>query len=720
MEEQNYASAAKLYVEQETFFRENGRKYRETISRLAAHLNNERAPAIDEAHSALRAVAWPAPAAEWPAIAKAIAAVEAAAERALDHPLVKEPPHRPAKADALESELRAFKEKIRADATAHFASFDHFGGQSFLDVYPDSELKRPSVRSNFIQSNFTALREKLGAAKAEHLKRFASAYPKEALGEAHWSELGNLYTGTILKAQAGGARPDLARVVEAVNASRREGFDVRGIPNLKIAFIEVTSLTLLKQRQIDFPAAVEVDLPVEVEKADLDQALTSATAQAADYLIVFDVALAKASRRVSEVKKIPSKVLVGYEKVPNPAHDVAQAQMMRAQGDYMAAQIQSSVQPSYATPGAALLGGLGNLIGSIAARSQIDEATKALQNTPRFLEKPVHQDYQFDKAEVKATKTMTVHYYVIDKVRQTYFKSTFDVIERKNFEVTYSVDERDTDRSAHISRASTEKDVVEWEEAAQTVKLSHLLDHYAQNAGQAQKLPDLAKLRQEMLADKNQALARFEAMKFDARPLNDSRFDSVVVIYAAAARSMGSGFFIMPDVVLTNWHVVENSQFVEMKMYNKQETFGKVIAKDVRLDLALVKVQSRGKPVQFFTGKTLDLGATTEAIGHPNRLEFSITRGIVSALRKRPSINLQGGGKDILYIQTDTPTNPGNSGGPLFLGDKVIGVNTWGQNLTDDGKRILEGLGFAVHYSEALEFLREHLPEFAGWKGAGG
>jgi len=128
----------------------------------------------------------------------------------------------------------------------------------------------------------------------------------------------------------------------------------------------------------------------------------------------------------------------------------------------------------------------------------------------------------------------------------------------------------------------------------------------------------------------------------------------------------------------------------------------------VRLDLALIKVQSRGRPVRFYTDKTIDLGKTVEAIGHPRGLEFSITRGVVSAVRQRPGINLSGGGgKDVLYIQTDVPINPGNSGGPLFLGDRVIGVNAFGAR-----KDTAEGLNFAVHYSEVLEFLREHLPGF--------
>ena len=149
-------------------------------------------------------------------------------------------------------------------------------------------------------------------------------------------------------------------------------------------------------------------------------------------------------------------------------------------------------------------------------------------------------------------------------------------------------------------------------------------------------------------------------------------------------------------------------KYVEMKMYDGQETFGRVLGKDVRLDLALVKVQSRGKPVRFYTKNTIDPGSTVEAIGHPKRQEFSITRGIVSAIRKHFSISLpRGSGDEVLYIQTDAPINPGNSGGPLFFEDNVIGVNTWGKS-----KSISEGLNFSVHYSEVLNFLKEHLPGF--------
>jgi serine protease Do len=199
------------------------------------------------------------------------------------------------------------------------------------------------------------------------------------------------------------------------------------------------------------------------------------------------------------------------------------------------------------------------------------------------------------------------------------------------------------------------------------------------------------------LKDKNQMLTEFRRNQHIAKPVNDERFESVVVVYHSGGK-VGTGFFIEEDIVLTNFHVVEGSKYVEMKMYNGQETFGKVMAADIRLDLAKIKVQSRGKPAEFYNEQIIPLGATVVAIGHPNGLDFSITRGVTSALRKINSTYAPGG-KPILFIQTDAAINPGNSGGPLFLGDKVIGVNT--QKVV---KKEIEGLGFAIHYSEVQDF----------------
>ena len=205
-----------------------------------------------------------------------------------------------------------------------------------------------------------------------------------------------------------------------------------------------------------------------------------------------------------------------------------------------------------------------------------------------------------------------------------------------------------------------------------------------------------------MLRYKNKALAEFKKNQYEVTPdKNDPRFDNVVVVYHPGG-GLGTGFYVRDDLVLTNYHVIEGSQFVEMKLFDGQETFGKVIAKDIRLDLALIKSQARGKPVKFYRSNNLPQGKTVEVIGHPKGLEFSITRGIVSSLREIPSRYVPGG-KKVRFIQTDAAINPGNSGGPMFLGGQVVGVNTQKLAATE-----LEGLSFAIHYADVLKFLNEN------------
>ena len=578
--------------------------------------------------------------------------------------------------------------------------FDHFAATSFFDIYP-VKLNESSVMT----AGFTAIEPKLARAGTGDLKTFAANYPEGLFKTEHWNQLGDMFIAASLREVGRQESADLKTILGAIKSAKDAGFEPKKVPGFKFAFVEVTSKTLLEQGQIDFPATVDVDIPVQAVKADLDEALANPTAEGADFLIIFDVALAKASRRVLNLKQVPSTLLAGYESVVNPDYNIVQNEVNNARMEVNKAAMNAASSNAQFCHGAGCLAkALGQLVSGaaqIAANKSLEEMMTKLNNTPQTIEKPVYEKYNFDKAAIVARKLMTVHYYVIDQKKKVYFKSIFDVSEEETFNVAYRVDSEDTKEQEVLQEYDSEKEVDEYEKEASTVKLSQLINHYLGNEQQAKPLPSLAAIREEMLTDKNKALASYRANTFDARPLNDSRFDSVVVIYTGEG-SLGSGFFVKPDVVLTNWHVVEEFKYVEMKMYDGQETFGRVLGKDVRLDLALVKVQSRGKPIRFYTKNTVDLGATVEAIGHPHRQEFSITRGIVSAVRSRYGINLpKGAGDEVLYIQTDAPINSGNSGGPLFLEDNVIGVNTFGVN-----KDIAEGLNFSVHYSEVLNFLK--------------
>jgi serine protease Do len=697
----NFNAAAQLFAEQQDYFAKKREEHRETLTQVAEQVKGPAEAALREAHTGLEAISWPAPRAEWATVRERIQAAEKAFAEYPSLPLLDDPEFASTFAGEVEAARTRLREVIEADAPAQFAAFDHFGNQGFFEAYP-VDMKS----SRLLAENLPALDGLLDGATSEQLARFSRNYPEADLGTEAWAALGGRHVAALLRERTGGGKPNLAAVLDAIRKTREAGLQPARVPGVSLAFIEVTSRTLLKHGQIEFPVAVDVDLPVDVVKAELDEALADQTAVKADFAVVFDVALAKTQRKVSGMRKMPARILAGYRTEPNPEYAKAQNQVTRAQMEYQRASLNSATagsQPCYGMGCLAQgMAGMAAAFAEAAARTAMDQAMNVLQATPMTVDIPVFKPYHYDLASVHAAKTTTVHYYVVDRSARTLFKSTFDVVEKKSFEVPYKIAEQDPEAGEHRRAATVEEDVVAWEEAPATVALSQVVDHYLANARGAKPLPELAALRAEMLRDKNEALARYREQTFEGSTQSDPRFDSVVVIHMPDG-GLGSGFFVRPDVVMTNYHVVEEGQFAEMTMYGGQETFGKVVARDVRLDLALVRVQSRGKPVQFYDKNLLDLGSTVEVIGHPHRYEFAITRGVVSAVREMAALNISGG-KPVRHVQIDAATSPGNSGGPVFLKDRVVGVVSWGSSAPG-----AENLNFTIHYAEALQFIRDSL-----------
>ena len=179
--------------------------------------------------------------------------------------------------------------------------------------------------------------------------------------------------------------------------------------------------------------------------------------------------------------------------------------------------------------------------------------------------------------------------------------------------------------------------------------------------------------------------------------------------------SLGSGFIISKDgYILTNNHVIDGADKILVRLYDRSELSAKVVGADKRSDLALLKIESdRPLPVvKLGSTQSVEPGQWVAAIGSPFNFEYSITKGIVSALnRSLPSDSY------VPFIQTDVPINPGNSGGPLLNMDgEVIGINS--QIFTRSGGFM--GLSFAIpvdHVSWAVEQLKEKGYVTRGWLG---
>ncbi|HEY7321002.1 MAG TPA: DegQ family serine endoprotease [Candidatus Binatia bacterium] len=179
-------------------------------------------------------------------------------------------------------------------------------------------------------------------------------------------------------------------------------------------------------------------------------------------------------------------------------------------------------------------------------------------------------------------------------------------------------------------------------------------------------------------------------------------------------QGLGSGFIIESDgIILTNNHVVADAEKISVKLEDEREFEGKVIGKDAKTDIAVVKIDAKDLPVVALgDSDRLQVGEWVVALGSPFGLANTITAGIVSAKGR-----WIGAGPYDNFIQTDASINPGNSGGPLVdLRGEVVGMNT--AIFSRSGANI--GIGFAI----PINLIKELVPELKskgkvtrGWLG---
>ncbi len=178
-------------------------------------------------------------------------------------------------------------------------------------------------------------------------------------------------------------------------------------------------------------------------------------------------------------------------------------------------------------------------------------------------------------------------------------------------------------------------------------------------------------------------------------------------------QSLGSGFVVDKEgYIMTNNHVVEGAEEIKVKFSDGREFKAKVIGRDKKTDLALIKISSLFRDMPTLTLGDPDkmrVGDWVLAVGNPFGLEHTVTQGIISATGR-----VIGAGLYDNFIQTDAPINPGNSGGPLVnLQGEVIGINT---AIVASG----QGIGFAIPSSVVktiISQLKDKGKVVRGWIG---
>ena len=426
------------------------------------------------------------------------------------------------------------------------------------------------------------------------------------------------------------------------------------------------------------------------------------------------------SDTVINEQQLMSKLVSGSRSVPNPEFNRLQMEMRRTERELRRAQAEAErgfqMSQCYNC-------GLIQQWGGVALQSKFQKVAKNLQSnlvnltssystTPDYIEKKMYSNYNYTVQNVEAEKKAI--YNIYKYYDNKYYHQQFALKESKKFKVAFNINPQDEKFESLSNKYDKQNDILNWQNSKiKDEKISIYLEKL-DNKTNLTEIGSAKEIFSKIDSNYKEEQPSFWNRLFSSKKNNnkkvasltrnnnyqtlDPRFDSVVIV--KTENGLGSGFYISKDEIITNYHVIEKASNIVVEDKNKKRSSAVVIKKDLKRDLALLKTNSQGKSVTFYSG-SIQQGSEVDALGHPKGRKFSISKGIVSSVREENSVYSATGQANVLYIQTDAAINPGNSGGPLFLKNKVVGVNTQGLS-----KKKTEGMNFAIHFSEVLEFLK--------------
>ena len=176
--------------------------------------------------------------------------------------------------------------------------------------------------------------------------------------------------------------------------------------------------------------------------------------------------------------------------------------------------------------------------------------------------------------------------------------------------------------------------------------------------------------------------------------------------YQSTSAASGSGFIISVDgYILTNFHVIEDSDSISVSMYNGDRYDATLIGCDESNDIAVLKIEAEGlSPVILGNSDNLNVGDSVVAIGNPlGELTFTLTSGAISAKDREVTFS---NNMSMNLLQTDCSINSGNSGGALFnLYGEVIGVTNAKYSTSSNSSASIDNIGFAIPINSIMNIV---------------
>jgi S1-C subfamily serine protease len=408
----------------------------------------------------------------------------------------------------------------------------------------------------------------------------------------------------------------------------------------------------------------------------------------------------ESSRNITDIFTEDSKYVSGRREVFNPKYDEVSLEVDRAYIAWQNAERETFDCPyNAANPITCAVISAGYESAANEAERKYYAAREKLNSTKRTILENVYSSYEVEKLRIRATQKATLVAAILDFRNGKIFEKEYNIRDSKAFVVINSpVADSDPDKSKIQRNSSKESEVDRWmqnqimlSKSAKTV-FDELIQTEPKKKSKRELRSYVDSLFNASLNDSGGKRLTTSYRKKDSYELEDS------IMVVSNLQGSGTAFYINDNYLITNQHVVEESNFVTLRNQEGDSFTAEVIDTDIATDLALIKSNTEGIALTLHPTCDVKRREDVFTIGHPVGYEYSTTRGIISAIRTIPNPFYKATGLK-KYIQIDAPISPGNSGGPLFnSSSQVIGVNTWGDNQG-------QNLNFSVHCSELKEFL---------------
>ncbi len=449
--EKKYDDAIAMYDKEQVWFSEQSEdpEVQAVLKSLADSVLARYSGRLESGMRAVESLQWAADPSVWPVAKQAVKGLEDDIAKMEAVRLFGLSRYRPAILDEANTLLKAKRAEILQGASQAFAAYPLTTAKSFFDTYPATLSP-----GTFLTSQKSVWDAAVKGANRNGLHHLVTTYGpvlpadmKDDLGPAYFKAL----CPSVAKA-------DVSTILTAFDKTREAGMNLITIPGVKIAFLEVTSDTLKKKGAIEFPVAVDLDLPFEASAGSMKQGFNSKVVREADILILFNLGLTRTTRHVDTSNYVKSTYLAGYREVNNPEWDVLQVELEHANTVFMT---KSADAGGYSGDGYSLKDFLFTDVWKVGdvdkAKGKLDKLKEKLRTTPRYIKEPVYESYPYQRVEMESVKTGSVQYYIIDKRKKLYYSDFFDIHSKEFFTVAYNLADSDPNLDTIKQTNVTEK-----------------------------------------------------------------------------------------------------------------------------------------------------------------------------------------------------------------------------------------------------------------------